>query len=199
MSHPSDSRAGTDVGDDRSREAEPPSSYHAPVLEARVVASDTGRGLFALQPIDEGTLLVAWGGVVVDENTLSHLPGSRKRLSIQIEDELYLVVSREGPADYVNHSCEPNAGLSGQINLVAMRSIRRGEEITYDYAMGDGSSYDEFDCGCGARSCRKRITGRDWEIAELQRRYRGYFSPYLERRIRAKRLGLPSSPEIRLT
>ena len=50
--------------------------------------------------------------------------------------------------------------------------------------MTDGSAYDEFDCGCGAKLCRKRVTGNDWRLPELWQRYDGYFSTYLERRIK---------------
>jgi hypothetical protein len=87
-------------------------------------------------------------------------------------------------ADYVNHSCEPNAGLQGAATLVAMRDIEPGEEITYDYAMTDTSAYDQFTCRCGANNCRSGITGDDWRNPELRSRYRGYFSSYLEDLIR---------------
>ena len=47
---------------------------------------------------------------------------------------------------------------------------------------------DRTRCRCGARRCRRVLTGRDWMIPGLQRRYRGYFSSYLEDKIRdAKR------------
>ncbi|HMY16300.1 MAG TPA: hypothetical protein PKA58_08205, partial [Polyangium sp.] len=52
-----------------------------------------------------------------------------------------------------------NAGLDGQIVLRAMRGIVPGEEICYDYAMSDGSDYDEFECTCGTPDCRQQITG----------------------------------------
>ena len=64
-----------------------------------------------------------------------------------------------------------------------MRDIQAGEEVTYDYAMSDGSSYDEFLCGCGSVHCRGRVSGEDWRQTELWQRYDGYFSPYLARRI----------------
>lgn len=78
---------------------------------------------------------------------------------------------------------QSNAGLSGQTGLVAIRAIQPGEEICYDYAMSDGSPYDEFRCKCGAVDCRARVTGNDWALPHLQRRYAGYFTPYLQRRI----------------
>ena len=110
-----------------------------------------------------------------------------RRYSLQVEDNHYLVsLSDCEPADYVNHSCAPNAGLSGQITLVAMCDIAAGEEITYDYAMSDGSTYDEFPCTCGAAECRGAVTGKDWKRPDLWRRYEGHFSPYLRRRIDAE-------------
>ena len=64
-----------------------------------------------------------------------------------------------------------------------MRDIAVGEEVCYDYAMSDGSHYDEFDCGCGSPNCRRQITGDDWRSPVLQSKYHGWFSPYLQRRI----------------
>jgi uncharacterized protein len=37
-------------------------------------------------------------------------------------------------------------------------------------------------CNCGTSSCRGTISGRDWQLPELQRRYGSYFSWYLLRR-----------------
>jgi hypothetical protein len=112
---------------------------------------------------------------------------------LQVDDDAFLLSTAEGPADWINHSCDPNAGLRGQISLVAMRDIRRGEEICFDYATSDGSDYDEFDCHCGSVLCRGRISGDDWQRRDLIERYEGYFSPYLARRIGATRTA-PESP-----
>jgi len=64
-----------------------------------------------------------------------------------------------------------------------MRNIRAREEICYDYSMSYGSPYDEFLCSCQSSLCRGVVTGSDWMILDLQERYQGYFSPYLQRRI----------------
>jgi hypothetical protein len=63
--------------------------------------------------------------------------------------------------------------------------IEPGEEINFDYAMCDGTPYDEFECECGCENCRGRITGSDWARPELWEKYDGYFMPYLARRIEA--------------
>jgi len=43
----------------------------------------------------------------------------------------------------------------------------------------------EFACECPKRSCRRRVSADDWRRADVQARNRGYFSPYLQRRIDA--------------
>lgn len=150
------------------------------------------KGGFAIQAqsaIHAGELLVVWGGDIVTGSELETYPNDIVIHGIQIEDDLYQVPGGEPqPADYVNHSCNPNTGLGSPISLIAMRDIAVGEEICFDYAMSDSSPYDEFDCQCGADACRIRITGEDWKRADLQERYAGYFSPYLARRIEQRRL-----------
>ncbi len=161
-----------------------PTGYISDKLEGRLAPGKGGHSVYARAPIERGETLVAWGGEVVNGAQLRLLPPDvRHRLCLQIEEDLFLLTTREGPADWINHSCEPNAGLRGQIVLVALRDIEPGEEICFDYATCDSHDYCEFDCACGAEACRGRITAGDWELPELQERYRGFFSPYLERLI----------------
>jgi hypothetical protein len=76
-------------------------------------------------------------------------------------------------------------GIAGQLTLVALRDIAIGEKISVDFATINSSEYLEMDCQCGASNCRKRITKDDWQIPTLQEKYKGYFIPYLQRRIDA--------------
>jgi hypothetical protein len=127
-----------------------------------------------------------WSGRLVSADELDDLPEDIRHHTAQVEEGLYLAsLSPREPPDYINHSCEPNCGLDGQIAIIAMQTIQPGEEITIDYAMCDGSPYDEFDCACGTSQCRGRITGNDWRDPILWKRYAGHFSPYLQRRINA--------------
>lgn len=144
----------------------------------------SGRGVFALESIAPGEVIAAWGGRVILSSEFTFLPESVRKLSLQIEDDFFLIPQgEENAADFINHSCDPNAGMAGQILVVAMRPIEAGDEICYDYAMSDGSGYDEFECCCGTAHCRGKIAGTDWSRRELWSRYEGFFSPYLARRI----------------
>lgn len=160
------------------------SGYFSPKLFVRQDADKGGYGVYAREAISAGELLVIWGGDIVTGEQLHQLPDYQQVHGIQVEENVYQVPTVENdPADLINHSCAPNAGLSGQIALVAMRPIAPAEEVTFDYAMSDGSPYDEFECGCGTSTCRRYVTGDDWRRPELQKRYAGYFSPYLQKRI----------------
>lgn len=160
-----------------------PSSYLSSKLEGRPKSDGSGNGIFALKPIKQGELVAVFGGVVYEWDTFIDLPDRERSLCIQVEDRHFLVPRPIGEGDYVNHSCNPNAGLSGQIALVAMRDIRPGEEVCYDYAMSDTMPYDEFECTCDQPGCRNWISGNDWQKSELQKKYAGYFSPHVQRKI----------------
>ena len=166
----------------------PSFSYLSPKLEARTCDEKGGYGVFARETIAAGEVLTVWGGVIVTQEGLSAIPEDKATHGIQVEENVYLIpMGEHEPADMFNHSCNPNAGLNGQISLVALRPIAAEEEICFDYAMSDSSDYDEFICACGAPDCRKKVTGSDWKLADLQQRYDGNFSPYLQRRIKQMR------------
>jgi hypothetical protein len=156
------------------------------------------RGTFAISNLPKATLLLVIGGYIMTLQEEAELPRATRDAGLQITSDLVLSSIPSGGGGFiggignVNHSCEPNAGFCGQIFLVAMRDIIRGEEITFDYAMclGDGpdaASY-RLECHCGSAKCRGWITDRDWRMSELQTRYRGFFQPYLQTRIEERGL-----------
>ena len=145
-----------------------------------------GRGLFAVAPFSEGDIVCIKGGEIFDRQTRAALDRSLESSEIQIADDMFIgplaVEHRERSMIFSNHSCDPNIGVQGQIVFVAMRDIAAGEELTHDWATTDDDSY-ELDCRCGAEHCRRFITGKDWKRKDLQKKYRGYFSWYLQEKI----------------
>ena len=162
-------------------------NFLTPLAEMRPAAG-AGFGSYAVAAIPAGTIVAAFGGSLMNRHTFDQQDPDRRARSIQIDDDAFLLgpASRE-PGDAVNHSCNPNCGMGGAAQVVAMRDIAVGEPLTFDYAMSDGSDYDEFSCACSTESCRGHITGSDWQRPDLHRRYAGYFAPYLMRRITARK------------
>jgi uncharacterized protein len=140
--------------------------------------------VFALDAIAANTTVAGFGGRVVDGKELEGLGEAVRIHALQIDDDLFLASEPPfDPADYVNHSCDPNCGIVGSVLLVTMRDVDAGEELCFDYAMTDSDDYDTFKCGCGSARCRGEITGDDWKQPELRDRYAGWYSTYLARRL----------------
>ena len=166
-----------------------PATYLSP--KTRVAPSPIeGKGLFARRRIRKGEVVAIKGGHVYDARTLARVKRRVAASYIQVTDGFFVgaMTGREVRRNkmFINHSCAPNLGIRGQVMFVALRDIRAGEELTYDWAMEENSAARTV-CRCGAPRCRGVLTGRDWRIPRLQRRYRGYFSSYLEDKIRGGR------------
>jgi len=164
-------------------------SYLNPKCEARPNKWG-GCSVYALENISKDELVSLWGGKVIRRDELDpSMPRFTERV-LQMDEDLFLLTAEQKePNDCFNHSCEPNLGFFGQVGLVAMRDIDAGSELTFDYAMSDGSPYDEFDCHCGNANCRGKMSGNDWKRPALWKKYDGYFSPYLARRIKSLKSG----------
>jgi hypothetical protein len=149
-----------------------------------------GEGVFATVPIARGEKLMEFGGEKISGEQVAQ--GGYRECSVwTIADDAYLALPENDPEpsldENLNHSCDPNAWLTDEVTLTARRDIAAGEEITLDQGTWnfDDSEYtwDETDCGCGARGCRKKLTEKDWSLSAVQERYRGHFHPMVQKMI----------------
>lgn len=149
--------------------------------------SINGKGTFAIEDIKKGEMIYIRGGeLMLKEEAFNYKPNECPNGLHPITDNYFLAARREEDyimqKAYVNHSCDANCGLRGEITYVAMRDIKKGEEITQDYGLLDNNEYS-FECTCCKPNCRKIITGTDWKIKELQDKYYDYFASYLKEKI----------------
>ncbi|MBI2041673.1 MAG: SET domain-containing protein [Candidatus Nealsonbacteria bacterium] len=162
-------------------------SYLTPKAEARK-SKIMGKGVFAKEKIKRGELIALWGGYVISLGEMKKLPQEILRFDypVQIYEGFYLgpkKVSDLDDAEMFNHSCDPNAGVKGQNILVARRNIESGEEICFDYETTDSRGLKIL-CECGFKICRKVINGISWKDPKFQKKNQGYFSWYLEEKIK---------------
>ena len=144
-----------------------------------------GSGSFAITKINKGEVVASFGGFVVDEAELKNHSEDRVARSLQLDENTYLLSgSKPEPGDMLNHSCEPNCGAYGTSSVISLSDIAIGEELTFDYAMTDSSEYDQFECACGKLNCRGKITGKDWQNPEIQKKYNKYFSSFISKLIK---------------
>ncbi|MFT3844018.1 MAG: SET domain-containing protein-lysine N-methyltransferase [Lacibacter sp.] len=129
--------------------------------------SIAGFGIYATQPIAAGEVIFKGEErpqrIVtkryVEENWLPEEKLLFKHYAVPLSSEVY-VLWDNNPTEWApqNHSCSPNTAYKG-LNLVAIRQVSAGEELTMDYSDLLNESAETFDCQCGALGCRKKITG----------------------------------------
>ncbi|MBP9710726.1 MAG: SET domain-containing protein-lysine N-methyltransferase [Candidatus Pacebacteria bacterium] len=125
------------------------SKYQVGDFKLQVKRSKTGKGLFANTAIPRGACIIEYTGRVVSE-------AKQARMSGKYLFEVSKKVTIDGnipsnKARYINHSCAPNCeadGPSGKVFILALRNIKPGEELTYDY----GEEY--FDEHIKPKGCR---------------------------------------------
>lgn len=125
-------------------------------------------GAFALCSIPKGTRIVEYAGERIapdeadgryDEDAMEH-----PHTFLFTVDKKTIVDATVGGNDsrYINHSCEPNCEAvieRKRVFIEALRDIRPGEELTYDYHLDYEGGYpprwrERYACRCGAPSCR---------------------------------------------
>jgi hypothetical protein len=140
-----------------------------------------GKGLFASEEIKAGEVI--WrkdpGEARFHIDVIRSWPKEKQEKffwhAYQVDDEWYHgpedgVVT--DPADYMNHSCDPNTWFVDDETMVARRDIKKGEEITYDYATSESNENFVMRCDCGVSNCRNVIRGTDcYTDQSLQKLY----------------------------
>jgi SET domain-containing protein len=129
----------------------------------------SGKGVFARENIEKGKRICFMKGEEVTD------PECVRRIENNIErDEDFLQVDYGRYIDMeeiyrcINHSCDPNSYMRGKNELVALKDIKKGEEITYDYSTTMWEDKEEtrkilgkdswvMECKCTAKNCRKII------------------------------------------
>jgi len=125
----------------------------------------SGKGVFTSIPIKKGqTICFLTGKVLTIEEMIKTVDSGKEKGSdpLGIDDETYLDLDEL--FRNINHSCNPNSYIKGKNQLVALKDIKTGEEINFDYSttMNDneekinqsGSILWTCKCRCGSKSCR---------------------------------------------
>lgn len=146
-----------------------------------------GRGVHAVEMIAAGEVVAVKGGHIVDGPAVAGLPEAIRDSAFPIAADCFLAAltgeEYDGVLMRVNHSCEANVGMGGNVLLVAMRDIAAGEELTIDYALFLADPGFAMQCRCGTAACRGVVRGTDWMRADVLERYRGWFSWWLQQKI----------------
>ncbi len=138
------------------------------------VRPDGQKGLFAIDDVASGEVLLTYDGPVLDHPT---------RHSIQVDDHRHIEGTEDSNA-FVNHSCKPSAYVDwGALCLRAIAPLAVGDEITCNYLTTDFELSEPFTCRCGAAACRREIRGFKFLPREEQEALAPWLPPFLRRRL----------------
>ena len=130
-------------------------------------------GLSAAKDIKKGQKIIQYKGKKVSLSKVETDPKYDNEKAIY----LFNVNSRydmDGDFEYntarlINHSCNPNCEVAGKglkLWIFALRDIKKGEELSYDYGFGFDENYKDYVCKCGTKNCCGYIVreGSRWRI-----------------------------------
>lgn len=135
-----------------------------------------GAGVFADEDIPKGTKVIEYVGEKITKEEGAKREQAQMKKAKHGEGTVYIFelddmwdIDGDVPyndARFINHSCDPNCEVEiedGHIWIIALRDIRKGEELSYDYGF-DLEFYQQFPCRCGSPKCVGFMVGQEhWD------------------------------------
>lgn len=138
-----------------------------------------GSGVFATKNIKKGTRIIEYIGEKIkksegdkrSERRIKKFLDSKETGSVYIF-ELNKKYDIDGSpeynkARYINHSCDPNCEvdiIDDKIWISAIKNIKKGVELSYDYGYEFDEDFRDHPCKCGSQSCVGFIiSSDDWK------------------------------------
>ncbi|MFA5126296.1 MAG: SET domain-containing protein-lysine N-methyltransferase [archaeon] len=131
---------------------------------SKVINISYGKALIATKNLLSGTIVETFKGKIM---TYEKVPIEMIRYAIHIGDgkKNKWLVSKTN-AIYANHSCNPNCSIDDNLNIVTIKKIKKGKELTYSYNLLEENEQESdfvwdkrwnFECKCGSKNCQKNI------------------------------------------
>ena len=141
----------------------------------KIISNIQGIGIFAKENIKKGEIIASFEGKIISKNEADLLYNGGFDYMLQISHASFLLL--EDDSKYINHSCNPNTGfLNKNGELLSIRDIKKGEEITFDYSTNENTDFLIEQCRCNSIYCRKTIE----KYSKTKFNYKACISPYLK-------------------
>jgi len=132
-----------------------------------------GRSFYATKDIKEGTRIINYVGKIITKKQTEESEKFDNAKPIYLFN-LNNRYDLDGDvlwntARLINHSCSNNCDYNGtglKLWVIAIKGIKKGEELTCDYGFGYDEDYKQFPCKCGSKKCVGYIVreGSRWRI-----------------------------------
>jgi hypothetical protein len=99
--------------------------------------------------------------------------------ALQVGYVKWILPHKGSAGEFLNHCCSPTAGVKGRNRIVAMRDLKKGEEVTIDYALSETYPLWHMRCHCHAKNCRKVVKPYQDMPSWRMKKYVDYTSKYI--------------------
>jgi hypothetical protein len=142
-----------------------------------------GRGVFARKNIKKGEVAFIAKGRLTNWEVKDAKTSATGPNWLGISQNLWLNPKKENPLTFMNHSCGPNLGIKGKVSFVALKDIKKGEELTFDYSITEGDTlwHLPYRCNCGSKNCRKTVRSVQFLPKKTFSKYLPYIPRYFQR------------------
>lgn len=107
-----------------------------------------------------------------------------RRYSHSIQKDWQEHIEMELPAILINHCCDANIGIldndKGAFDFIALREIKNGDELSWDYECSEYEISTPFHCKCGSIKCRGILRGFKYNRDDIKERYAPFYTSYLK-------------------
>ena len=135
-----------------------------------------GKGIILNKDVVKDEIIFRFTGKTI-KNQLNWYRGPNW---LQVGYTEWIIPHPGSTGNYLNHSCNPNAGIKGKNTIVAMGPINKGEEVTIDYALSETFPLWHMKCKCGSKNCRKLVKPYQDLPIQRQKKYMEYTSKYIK-------------------
>ena len=119
-----------------------------------------GRGLYATKDIKEGERIINYIGNIITKKQTEDSEKFDNAKPIYLFN-LNKKYDLDGDVSWntarlINHSCTNNCDYNGaglKLWVIAIKDIKKGDELTCDYGFGYDEDYKQFPCKCRSKNC----------------------------------------------
>jgi len=138
-----------------------------------------GKGVFTKRAFKRGEVIFIFKGKLIKRVNKTKKDVFANPMAIGVDKNTW--VDPKGFFQYINHSCDPNMGVKGKVTFVALKNIKPGDELTFDYSINEADINWSMKCGCGSRLCRKAIKSTQFLPKKTYRKYLPYIPRYFQK------------------
>ncbi len=148
-------------------------------IEAKKSSIIPQTGVFAKEDIRKWEVLVD-----IEANVVKR----RVDYALQTGESSFLLASYID--NYINHSCDPNVrvklyrGNEARVTFVALKDVKRGNELFWNFDTTEWDFGRGFVCKCGSRHCVGRVRGMKYLTDEQRKRITRIATPFIRMKVK---------------